>query len=168
MINTAPLVDAGKSSFETLFGLSGQALDGVEQLTALNLQTTKSLMSAFAQDSDALLSAKSPDDLVRLQTLAMQTAPQKAAAYLRQVQDIVNRASSAQNATLQAQMAAFQSWLLDGVTSALKDAPGTENAVAMMKSAIVAANQAVEGAQQAHKQVSAAVAANMAKLGEAA
>lgn len=168
MIETTPFAAAGKASVDTLFGLSSQALQGAEQLAALNLQVTKATLADLSQASLAALSATSPEDLLKLQTATLQALPPKAVAYARQVQDIVSSVVGIQRAAFETQWAELQAKFLEAVQGAFKDAPGSENAVALVKSAIAAANQAYEGANQASKQVSDAVAVNVTKFVEAA
>lgn len=160
--------ESSLASVDTLIGVAGQALQGVEQLTRLNLQTAKTVVAEFQHEMQAALSAKTPDDLFKLQAAALQGAPQKATAYARQVQEIFGNAFAAQRAAAEAQIAEFQSSWLGTVNGLLKDAPSSENALAVVKSAIAAATNAYEGMNKASKQVSDAVAANVTKLAEAA
>jgi len=168
MLKIDQFADANKASFDTLFGLAGQALQGVEQLAALNLQAIKTSLAELAEGTQAALSAKSPAELVQLQIAALQAAPQKAVAYGRQVKEIVTAATAAQRTAVEAQVADVQAKFLDAVNSALKNAPGSENSMALVKSAVAAANNAYEGMNKASKQVSDAVDANVTKVTETA
>lgn len=168
MINTTQFADANKSSVDTLFGLAGQALEGVEQLAALNLQAIKTLLAESLEGTLVALSAKSPEQLLKLQTATLQAAPQKALAYGRQVQEIFTAMTAAQRAAAEAQVADAQAKFLEGVNGALKNAPGSENILALAKSAMAAANNAYEGVNKASKEVSDAMAANVAKATETA
>ena len=123
-MNINPFADANKASVATLFGLSGQALQGVEQLAALNLQVIKTLLAECAEGTQAALSATSPTELVELQTTALLAAPQKAIAYGRQVQEIFITVADGQRAT---------------VHGALKNTPGSESIQALVKSTVAAA-----------------------------
>ena len=125
MMNINPFADANKASVATLFGLSGQALQGVEQLAALNLQVIKTLLAECAEGTQAALSATSPNELVELQTTSLLAAPQKVIAYGRQVQGIFMTVVAGQRATVQ---------------GALRSAPGSESNQALVKSAAAAAN----------------------------
>lgn len=153
---------------DPLFGVAGQALQGVEQLIRLNLQTARTLVAEFQHEVQAALSATTQDDLFKQQTAALQAAPQKATAYARQVQEIVGSTFASQRAAAEAQIAELQANWQGAVEGLLKDAPGSENALALVKSAIAAATNAYEGVNKASKQVSDAVTANVNKLAEAA
>jgi hypothetical protein len=73
-------VEAHKASVGALFALASEAFAGVEQLAALNLQSIKTTLAEFERGMQAALAAKSPADLLKLQSAALQAAPQKAAA----------------------------------------------------------------------------------------
>jgi phasin family protein len=160
---------ATRPSVDTLFRLSAQAFESAEQLTALNLQTIKTLLAESQETSQAaLLLAKNPADLLKLQAKTLQAAPQKAIAYGRQVQAIFAPIAAAQRATFDGQIADVQANFLDAVNGAMKNAPGAENILALAKSAVAAANNAYGEANKATKQVSDALSANVAKVTEAA
>jgi len=160
MINFDQFAAPTQASVDTLFGLSAQAFESVEKLTALNLQTIKTLLAESQETSQAALLAKSPADLLKLQAEALQAAPEKAAAYGRQVQAIFASFAAVQRATLDAQFADVQAKFVDAVSGVMKDAPGTEQILALAKSASAAAKNAYEGTNKAAKQVADALTAN--------
>lgn len=168
MLNPTQFADANKASYETLIGLSQQAFQGVEKHAALNLQVVKTLLAEFAEGYQAALAVKTPDEFFKLQVAALQAAPQKALAYGRQVADIYAEASSTLRSAAEAQVAEVQAKFLEAVNASLKNAPGSEHTVALVKQAVAAANNAIEGVNKASKQVTEAVAANVAKISEAA
>jgi phasin family protein len=160
---------AARPSVDTLFRLSAQAFESAEQLTALNLQTIKTLLAESQETSQAaLLLAKNPAAVLELQAKTLQAVPQKAMAYGRQVQAIFAPIAAAQRATFDAQIADVQAKFLDAVNGAMKDAPGAEKFLALAKSAVAAANNAYGDASKVTKQVSNALSANVAKVTEAA
>ncbi len=167
-INLDQFATANKASVDTLFGLSNQAFESVEQLTALNMQTIKTVLAESQETSQVALSVKSPSELLKLQTAALRVAPQKAVAYGRQVQAILEPFAAAQRATFDAQMADVQAKFLEAVSGVMKDAPGSEQFVALAKSAVTTANNAYEGMNKASRQVTDVVAANVAKVTETA
>jgi hypothetical protein len=82
---------------------------------------------------------------VKLQTATLLAAPQKAVAYGSQVQGIFTAVAAGQRAAVEAQAADVQAKFLDAMNGALKNAPGSENILAMAKSAIAAANMGYDG-----------------------
>jgi phasin family protein len=162
-MNLDQFAAANKASLETLFGMSGQAFDSVEKLVALNLQTVKTVLAETQATAQTALSSKSPADLMKVQTAALQAAPQKAMAYGQQVQAIFAPMMAAQRATFDAKLAESQAKFLEGVSGALKDAPGADKFLALAKSAVTTVNSAYEGMDKASKQVTEVVTANVKK-----
>jgi phasin family protein len=168
MLNFNPFANAKQADLDNLLGLAGQALDGVEQLCALNLQAIKASTAGLAQSTEAALSAKSPAELVQQQTAALQAATEKALAYVRHAKEIFDGATARQRTAIDAQVADVQAKFLDAVNGALKNAPGSENTVVLVKSAVAAANNAYESMNKASKQALDTVEANVTKATEAA
>ena len=165
---STPFANAGTSSMERVSGLAGQATQGMQRLSELNAQAIQATLTEFVQLTQAVFAAKSPTEAGRLQAAAWQAAPQKALAYARQVKEIVEATTCGQRVAVEAQVAEVQAKFLDAVQGVLKNAPGSQNTVALVKSAIAAANNAYEGVNKASKQVTDAVDANVAKITEGA
>jgi phasin family protein len=156
------MMAAQKSNLETLFGLGQKAFEGVEKLVELNMQVAKTTMTEFAENTKAALSVKDPQEFMALQASLLQPTAEKAAAYGRHVYDIVAGANAEVAKVAEATVADGQKQVLSLVDNAVKNAPaGTENAVAMMRSAVTAANNAYETAQKAAKQAAEVVEANI-------
>lgn len=166
MMNVARFADASKARIDVLFDLTGQALQGMEQLSTLNVQLVKTTLAEGVDGAKAALSARGVAELVTLQTATLKEVPQKAAAYGRHVQQIVTPLVAAQRAAVEAQAAAAQATLLDAVTGTLKNLPGSEKALALVKSTADAANNAYQRVSNASRQVSEAVAANVARISQ--
>ena len=167
MLKLTPFAHADEASINSLFGVASQALRGAEQLIALNLQATKTMVAEFAEIIRATLSEKSPAELGKLQIAALQAAPEKALAYGRQVKDIFAAATAGQRAAVEAQVADVQAKFLEAVKAALQNVPGSENTLVLVQSAVAAANNAYEGVSKASKQVSEALDANVTKITKA-
>jgi phasin family protein len=168
MMNTATFADAGKASVENMFGMSRQAFAGVEELAALNIQAGKTLLAEFAESCNALLAAKSPDEFIKVQLDALQAAPEKAAAYGRQLNAILTAAAASLRASFDASWADTQSRFVGAVHTALKDVPGSDQAKALDKSAVDAANNVYEGVNKASREAAEAAEANVNKAAELA
>ena len=164
MLKLIPFAKADEASINSLLGVAGQALQGVEQLVALNLQATKTALAEFGELARATLSEKNPAELGKLQIAALQAAPEKALAYGRQVKEIFAAATAGQRTAVEAQLGDVQAKFLEAVKAALQNVPGSENTLVLVKSAVAAANSAYEGVDKASKQVSEALDANIAKV----
>jgi phasin family protein len=159
------LVAAQKANVETLFGLTNKAFEGVEKLVELNLQVAKTTLGEVADTTKAALSVKDAQELLALQASLLQPAAEKAAAYSRHLYDIMAGTNAEVSRAAEAQMADAQKKVLSLVDNAVKNAPaGTENAVALVKSAVTAANNAYESVQKAAKQAAEVAEANFTAI----
>jgi phasin family protein len=169
MMTTEQIVASHKANVETLFGLTHKAFEGVEKLVELNLTATKAALSESAYSTKAVLSVKDAQELMALQANLFQPLAEKTAAYSRHLYDIASgtggeftKAFEAQTATAQKQFAAL-------VDSTAANAPaGSEQAVAMMKGAVTAANTAFESVQKAVKQATELAESNLAAMTQTA
>jgi phasin family protein len=152
---------AHKANVETLFGLTNKAFEGVEKLVELNLQVAKTALSEAADTTAAALSVKDAQELLALQTALLQPSAEKAASYSRHIYDIASSTSAEVAKVAESQFADAQRKFSTLVDTASKNAPaGTENAVALVKSAVAAANNAFESVQKATKQAVEVAEAN--------
>ncbi len=166
MMTVEQLMAAQKAHADTLFELTHKAFEGVEKLVELNMQTARAALDGAADNARALLSTKDALALVKLQASLLQPAAEKAAAYSRSVYDIATTTGSEVGKIAQSTAAEAQTKLLSAVDTAAKNAPaGSENAVALVKSAVAAANNAYEGMQKAVKQASDTAEANFQSMG---
>jgi phasin family protein len=161
MMTAEQVVAAHKANVETLFDLTSKAFEGVEKLVELNLQVAKAAMGEVADSTRAALSVKDAQELVALQTSMLQPSAEKAAAYSRHVYDIAATTNAEVTRIAEAQIAEMQKKFVSAVDGAVKNAPaGTENAVALVKSAMAAANNAYESVHKAAKQAADVADAN--------
>ena len=161
MITVQQIVNTQKSNVATLTDLAGNAFEGVEKLIALNLSAFKDVMTEVEQTTRAALSVKDVQELFALQQGVLQPVGEKAAAYNRSVYEIVAATGAEVTRIAEAQGAEAQAKLMAIVDTAVKNAPaGSEQGAALIKSAIAAANNAIETAQKAAKQATEAAEAN--------
>ena len=165
MMTAEQIVTAHKANIETFFGLTGLAFEGVEKLIELNTQVAKTAMTEASQTIQAALSVKDAQELMALQAGLLQPAAEKAAAYSRHVYEIAASTGAEVNRVAEATAAEAQTKFMSVVDTAVKNAPaGTENAVALVKSAVAAANNAFESVQKAGKQAAEVAEANFQAL----
>jgi phasin family protein len=167
MLTADQIFAAQKANFETLFGLTNKAFEGVEKLVELNLQAARSALGEASDNARAALSVKDAQELMALQASLLQPTAEKAAAYSRHVYDIATSTNAEVARAAETQFAEAQKKFGQLVDAAAKNAPaGTENAVALYKSALAAANNAIEGVQKAAKQAADVAEANMNALSD--
>lgn len=165
MLTAEQLLAAQKANVETLFDLTSKAFEGVEKLVELNLQVAKTTLGETAEATLAALSVKDAQELLALQAGLLQPAAEKAAAYGRHVYEIAAATNAEVSKVAEATVADSQKKFIAVVDTAVKNAPaGTENAVALVKSAVAAANNAYESVHKAAKQAADVAEANFTAL----
>jgi phasin family protein len=161
MLTAEQVIAAQKANIETLFGLTNKAFEGVEKLVELNLQVAKAALGEVADTTRAALSVKDAQELLALQATMLQPAAEKAASYSRHLYDIAAATQAEVTKVAEAQFADAQKAFATNIDTALKNAPaGSENAVALVKSAMAAANNAYESVSKAAKQAADVAEAN--------
>ncbi|SFU35360.1 phasin family protein [Polaromonas sp. YR568] len=161
MLTAEQVLASHKANIETLFGLTHKAFEGVEKLVELNVQATKAALAETANHTQAVLGVKDAQELLALQAGLVQPLAEKTAAYSRHLYDIASAAGADLGKTFEGQAADAQKKFVGLVDNAAKNAPaGSETAVAVLKSAVAAANNAFESVQKAVKQASDIAEAN--------
>jgi len=153
MLTPEQFAGANKAQFDTLFDLTNKAFEGFQKVLALNLQVVKSTLAESQENVHRALSVKDAQELLALQASLAQPVTEKAQSYSRQLYEIAS-STQAEFARVAEEQYEDQNrkvqTLVDNVT---KNAPaGSETAVAVMKSAITAANTTYETIHKASKQ----------------
>ena len=163
------ILAAHKANLETLVGLTNKAFEGVEKLVELNVAATRAALSDAATNAKSVLDAKNAQDLISVQAGLLQPMAEKSAAYSRHLYDIASGTGAEFGKAVEAKATESQKAFVNLVDNAAKNAPaGSETAVAMFKSAVSAANNAVESVQKAVKQATDVAEANFAAVSESA
>ncbi len=153
MLTVEQVLASQKANVETLMGLTSKAFEGVEKIVELNLTASKAALAETSEHAKALLSVKDAQELMALQSSMFQPLAEKTAAYSRHLYDIASGAGADLGKTFESQAAEAQKKFMGLVDNAAKNAPaGSETAVAVMKSAVAAASNALESVQKAVKQ----------------
>ena len=155
MMTPEQIVASHKANVETLFGLTAKAFEGVEKLVELNMAAAKAALDESAQSTQSAMSVKDAQELLSMQAQLFQPLAEKTAAYSRQLFEIASGTGNEFTKAFEAQAMAAQKQFATMMDTATQNAPaGSESAVAMMKSAMLAANNAFESVQKAVKQAS--------------
>lgn len=153
MLTVEQVMASQKASIETLLGLTSKAFEGVEKIVELNLTASKAALAESAEHAKAMLSVKDAQELMALQSGLLQPLAEKTAAYSRHLYDITTGSTAELSKAFEGQAAEAQKKFMGLVDNAAKNAPaGSETAVAVMKSAVAAASNALESVQKAVKQ----------------
>lgn len=162
VLTVEQVVATQKANLETLFGLTNKAFEGVEKIVELNLTASKASLSEAAGHAQSILSVKDVQELIALQSGLLQPMAEKTAAYSRHLYDIASSTSAEFTKVAEEQAADAQSKLAGMVDNAAKNAPaGSEAAVAILKSSMAAATNALESVQKAVKQATEVAEANV-------
>lgn len=161
MLTVEQVIASHKANIETLFGLTNKAFEGVEKIVELNLTASKAALTEAATHTQTMLSVKDAQELLALQSGLLQPLAEKTAAYSRHLYDIATSTGAEFTKNAEAQAAEAQKKFTGLVDSAAKNAPaGSESVVAIMKSSVAAANNALESVQKAVKQATEVAEAN--------
>ncbi len=153
MLTVDQVMASHKANMETLLGLTSKAFEGVEKIVELNMTASKAAMAEAGDHAKAVLSVKDAQELMALQSSMFQPLAEKTAAYSRHLYEIATSSTAEFTKAVEGQAAEVQKKITGLVDAAAKNAPaGSETAVAMFKSAVSAANNALESVQKAVKQ----------------
>ncbi|WBS04731.1 phasin family protein [Pseudoduganella sp. SL102] len=158
--------NAAKASFDNQFAsfsaLTNTALEGFQKLAALNMATAKASLEGSSVTARQLLSASNPQEFFSLSTAQAQPAAEKALAYGRQVSSIAAETAAEFSKAAKAQITENSRKVISLVNEASKHAPaGSENAVALFKSALGNADAGYEQLTRSAKQASDTIEANV-------
>jgi phasin family protein len=160
---------AYQSNLETMFVLAHTTFAGVEKLVELNINALKANLQDGAGKTRELLAVKDPQDLISFQAAQFQPAAEKAVAYSRHLYEIASTTQAEFNRLAEVQLADANKKLVTMIDTAAKNAPaGSETAVAMLKSAVAAANSTYDSISKATKQAVEIAEANVAAATNAA
>ncbi|MGA0570807.1 phasin family protein [Variovorax sp. VNK109] len=155
------VVASNKANIETLFGLTSKAFEGMEKLIELNVTASKAALADAASTTQAAMGVKDAQELLALQAALFQPLAEKTAAYSRHLYDITSSTGAEFGKAFEGKAAETQKAFVGMVDSAAKNAPaGSETAVAVFKSAVTAANNALDSMQKAVKQATDMAEAN--------
>ena len=161
MLTAEQIAASHKANLETLFGLTTKAFEGVEKLVELNLTASKAALAEAAGTTQAMLSVKDAQELLALQASLFQPLAEKTASYSRHLYEIASASGAEFTKAFEVQAADAQKKFMSVVDNAAKNAPaGSETAVAVLKSAVAAGNNALESVQKAVKQATEVAEAN--------
>jgi phasin family protein len=166
--NTQQLSNATKDVFENQFAsfnaLSGNVVESMEKIVALNLAAAKSSTEESTAAVKQLFTAKDPQEFFALVTAQAKLNAEKAQSYSRNLADIASSSKAEISKLVEAQVAGTREKVTALVSDVTKNAPaGSEQAVAMLKSAIDSANAGFEQLSKSAKQAAETVEENVTK-----
>ena len=142
--------------------LTNKAFEGVEKMIDLNLNVAKASLEESNAAAKQFLAVKDPQEWLSLAASQAQPNAEKALAYGRHLATIASTVQAEFNKAAEAQIAETSRKVLELVEEVSKNAPaGSENAVALLKSAIGNANAGYEQLTKTTKQAVDAIETNL-------
>lgn len=166
--NPEQFASATKTLFElqmmTFNALTSKAVDGVEQVVALNMATAKNSVQESMATGQEMVKAKDPKEAMAVAAAAAKPDMAGAIEYGDQLKVIIDDIHNEFNAAADAHIAEAKSTLSALIYDVTKNVkPGSENAVQIIKAAIDNAFQGYEQVTQATRQAVQVVEAQIAK-----
>lgn len=157
---------ASKASLEAqlalLSNLTNKTFESVEKVVELNLFAAKATLEDSGAAARQLLSAKDAQEWMSLAAAQAQPNAEKALAYGRNLASIASGVQAEFSKAAEAQIAETSRKMVELVEEVTKNAPaGSENAVALLKSAIGNANAGYEQLTKTTKQAVETLEANL-------
>lgn len=157
---------AAKANLEAqlslLTNLTSKAFESVEKVVDLNLNAAKASLEDSSIAAKQLLSAKDAQEFFSLSAAQAQPTAAKAIAYSRHLAGIATSAQAEFSRAAEEQIAQAGRKVSELVDDVSKNAPaGSENVIALVKSAIGNANAGYEQFSKTTKQAVETIEANM-------
>ena len=149
-------------SLKSLQAYALASLNGVEKLAELNLQTAKTSVEEGVSNSVALFQSRDPKALADTASAQAKPATDKFGAYAKHVYQIANETAAELSRIAEQQRSETNQQLFATIDEISKGAPaGTEGLATFYKSALSAANSALDQVSLANKQVVELTEANV-------
>lgn len=162
MLTPEQIVEVQKANLEKLLGLSQKSFIHIEKAVELNLNAVKTSLEDGVEAVKALSSAKDAQDFVAVSSSVAQPLSEKAVAYSKDVYALFSGIVSEAAKLVEEQVNDSNKKFVELFEAATKNAPaGSEGAVALVKSAITAANTAYDSVSKATKQAVEMAEANV-------
>jgi phasin family protein len=160
------LTDVVKANFETnlavLSALTAKSFEGVEKVVDLNINAGKASLEDSAIAARQLMTAKDPQEFLTLTAAQAQPTAAKAIAYGRHFVGIVTSVQAEITRTMEEQITESGRMFSSAFDDLSKNAPaGSENVLALFKSAITNTQDGYQQFNAASKQAGEVMEANL-------
>jgi phasin family protein len=160
--NAEQFAASQKANLTAAAELSQTAFAGFERFIELNIAAGKAAVGESFANMQALMGAKTPQDMMAVQAALVQPAFEKSVSYGRHLADIANSTSAVFTKAAEGKMAESEQAVKSLVENSLKNAPaGSDAAVAVIKTAIEAGQTAAETLKKVAKQAADTAESNI-------
>ena len=157
-----------KANVESVLTLANTAFAGMERLTALNLNTSRSMLEDSMGNVKSLLAATDPNAAISLPANFVQPMVERMVAYSRSVYEISAQTQQEFTKAFESQVTELNRTVAAMLNTAAKSAPfGSDVAIAAVQSTIAAANAAYDSLSSTARQIADVAEANVAAAGDA-
>ena len=145
---------ANKETVATTVALAGIFATAAEKVMDLNIGIIKTAIARATENGKAIADAKDAQSLSAIQAQLAQPSLEAMTAYMKDSYDILSESQADVTKIVEARIADVNKTIVSTLDQAEKNAPaGSDVAVAAMKSAVAAANQAYDAFSKVGKQV---------------
>lgn len=153
-------------ALETSRAAAAKALEGMQKLAELNLQTAQRSLEQSSEQINALLAARDTKALTDLVTSLARPPQDQFSAYAKAVYAIYRDASQDFTAMVDKQVLASNQQLAQAVETLARNAPaGSEGVLALIRQSMAAAQQAYDQVNQAGRKFAEAADSHLSKPG---
>jgi phasin family protein len=165
------LAAAAKAHFETQLQLlntfAGKAFDGVEKVIELNLDTAKSSMQDASAAAGNMASTSDPQAFLSASGSQVQPSVEKTIDYNRRLAEITESVYADFSRIADEKVAESRKKLEEMIEEAMRNAPpGSENAIAVMKSVLSNADSTYDQMMASTRQALETLRTNMDSVGD--
>ena len=152
-----------QAAIDSLVKVANVQLESTKALFDLQVATTRELVEEGVKNAKSLASAKDVQEALSLQSSVAKPGAAKAVAYSKNVYEVFAKANAEIKGIAEAHAQEVNKQVASVIDTATKSAPaGSEPAVAFVKSAVSAANNAIDQFAKVSKQVADTAEANIA------
>jgi len=152
-----------QAAINSLVRVANVQLESTKRLADLNLTVAREMVVEGVKSVNSLSNIKDLKEVIALQTHNAKPAANKTLAYSRGVYEILAQANSESKEIGEAQVAEVNKQVATALDNAAKSAPaGSEPIVALVKSTMSAATNAMDQVTKVNKQLAAAAESNVA------
>ncbi|HVS25885.1 MAG TPA: phasin family protein [Burkholderiales bacterium] len=145
--------ELNKNTLENTLRFAKITMESAERLVKLQLETAKQAIEENAKNAKALSEVKDLQEVVALRTKLAEAGVEKALDYSRSVYEVAAQAQTELAKLFEESLSAYTKDLVGAIEKTSKNAPGSEMAVAALKSTMAATQAAVDSMTKAAKQV---------------
>jgi phasin family protein len=167
--NTTQLLELQRVHVKALSAVGHALIGAAEKLSNLNVAAGRSVIDSATEAAQSLSGVKDPNELIALAGVSAQPSLEKLVDYTRNWVGIANGVSAEVGKVVQQQITDSNRRVAELLDLAAKNAPaGSEQALALLRSAVAAGNVAFDTTSKVSRQAADWAQANFAAAAKAA